>query len=212
MTALYVWVHVCLYVHMWVCMPMHLCVYRFVCVSRANNFNSCSQAVITMHGFRSVSLANSSHHTTLKQPDITAQRANADLLDHSATTHKPLCFSWRFKLWLSDEKPNQDKWSVEVDRCKSFPWKAGLQSAYKRWQMFLATCLIDDVIIKSATWADTVVLLLHKYTHTHSYGNSQGKVAYAHGVTGGNVKQPWWRHDDDQRVLPSNSIHADLFH
>lgn len=55
--------------------------------------------------------------------------------------------------------------------------------------MFLATCLIDDVIIKSATWADTVVLLLHKHTPM-CYGDSQGKVAYTHGVTGGNVKQP----------------------
>ncbi len=150
-----------------------VCVYGFSYVFEANNFNPCSQAVIIMHKFKTVSLANSSLYKTLKPPDITAQRANTYLLDHNAATHKPLCFSWCFELWLSHEKPNEDKWSVVVDRCKSFPWKAGQQSVYKRWQMFLPTSFIDDVIIKSAKQVDTVVLLLYKHTHTHTHTHTQ---------------------------------------
>lgn len=125
----------CVHKRVFVCAHGSVC--GFVCVCwKQNNIDSCSQAVITIYGFRTVSLANSSHHTALKQPDITAQRANTDLLHHNETTHKPRCFSCRFKLPLSDEKLNHDKWSVEVDRCESFPWKVGMQSAYKRWQMF----------------------------------------------------------------------------
>lgn len=59
--------------------------------------------------------------------------------------------SWRFKLWLAGAKTNRDKRSVEVDRCKSPPWKAELQSARKPRQMFLVRRTIHNVINTSAT-------------------------------------------------------------
>lgn len=141
-----------------------LCMFLSVCWNY-NFFPFCSQAVIRMHRF-SILLANGSRHTTLNhRPDITALPANTDLLDHSATTHDHSVLLLAFTALTLRWKPKRRQMVCHGWQMQSFPWKTGLHSVYKQWQMFLAMSLIDDVIIKSVAEAQSS-------TH-HTYLNIQ---------------------------------------
>lgn len=112
-----------------------------------------------MHRF-SILLANGSRHTTLNhRPDITALPANADLLDHSATSHDH-CASPGFYSFDSSMKTQMKTNGLSRLTDAVIPLKGWAAFSIQTKTDVFSYVPYDDVIIKSVAEAQSS-------THTH---------------------------------------------